>query len=310
VRRTKGFSQRTNQHLHPDPTAVIAPLCSAPAQGQRSEAQPPIPTSARGFDHSRSAAEASRTSSVNANVLSSPSGGQAHSRTGRIALILLIVAAICGMLAITQPFAGLWPLKTVYAQIHRYRSKDGPATTNGAPVKAAPRSAKAGSKTAPKTAARTSRSSKKSKESAAVSASGHLWPTTGVITQEFGCTDFALEPWNAEFRCRFHSGIDIANAEATPIRAALAGSVVFAGWGDDGYGYRVLLDDGGGVQTLYGHLCCSPELAAGQAVAQGEQIGLMGTTGASSGNHLHFAVIVDGIAVNPRDYLPTEPPGG
>jgi murein DD-endopeptidase MepM/ murein hydrolase activator NlpD len=133
-------------------------------------------------------------------------------------------------------------------------------------------------------------------------------PTTRVITQEFGCTAVALEPWNGALGCRFHRGIGFANAAGTPMHAAKAGQVAFAGWEDDGDGYRVLLVEAAAGQTLYGHLCGSPGLAAGQAVAQGDQIGQMGTTGASSGNQLHFAVVVDGMAVNPWDYLPSETP--
>jgi murein DD-endopeptidase MepM/ murein hydrolase activator NlpD len=144
-----------------------------------------------------------------------------------------------------------------------------------------------------------------------VSAMGFIWPTTGVISQEFGCTDFELEPWNASLGCRFHYGIDIANGAGTPILAAKAGRVVFAGWQDgDGFGYRVVLIDPDGVQTIYAHLCCPPDVQAGQEVSQSEQIGLMGTTGASSGSHLHFGVEVDGVTVDPRGYLPDGAPDG
>jgi len=141
-----------------------------------------------------------------------------------------------------------------------------------------------------------------------VSALGYSWPTTGYVSQEFGCTDFELEPWSASLGCRFHYGIDIANVAGTPILAATSGRVVEVGWREDGYGFRVVLVDGDGVRTLYAHMCCAPDVAVGQDVDRGEQIGLIGTTGASSGPHLHFAVEVNGTAIDPRDYLPNGTP--
>lgn len=139
-----------------------------------------------------------------------------------------------------------------------------------------------------------------------VSERGYVWPAVGRITQEFGCTDFILEPWNEALGCRFHYGIDISGLSGTPILAAVGGSVVVAGWADDGYGYRVLMVDAEGWTTLYAHLCCPPALSAGQLIERGQQIGLMGTTGASSGNHLHFAIHAGGAALNPREFLPPE----
>jgi hypothetical protein len=142
-----------------------------------------------------------------------------------------------------------------------------------------------------------------------VSAWGYIWPTTGYITQEFGCTDFSLEPWNAALGCRFHYGIDIGNVAGTPILAPVSGRVVDVGWREeDGYGYRVVLDDGNGVRILFAHMCCPPDVAVGDEVERGEQIGLMGTTGASSGSHLHLAIEVNGTAIDPRGYLPDGAP--
>ena len=138
------------------------------------------------------------------------------------------------------------------------------------------------------------------------SGAGFVWATEGWITQEYGCTDFALEPWHEELGCPFHHGIDIGNLPRTPVRAARDGEVTWAGWRDDGYGYSVLLDHGGGLVTRYGHFCCPPGVVAGQRVKRGDPIGLMGSTGASSGSHLHFAVEVDGRDVDPRPLLPPE----
>jgi len=138
------------------------------------------------------------------------------------------------------------------------------------------------------------------------STAGFVWATPGWITQEWGCTDFELEPWDADRRCRFHHGIDIGNLAETPIVAAAAGTVAWTGWRDDGYGYSVLIDHGGGVATRYGHFCCPPPLKIGQELARGDPIGQVGSTGASSGAHLHFAIEVDGRDIDPRTALPSE----
>ena len=132
---------------------------------------------------------------------------------------------------------------------------------------------------------------------------GFLWPAPGTLTQGYGCTGFAMEPWSAALGCHFHEGLDIANVEGTAVSAVAAGQVAWAGWTDDGYGYSVQLDHGGGLTTRYGHLCCVPVVAIGQRVARGELIGLMGTTGASTGPHLHFTVHLNGAPVDPWGYL-------
>lgn len=139
---------------------------------------------------------------------------------------------------------------------------------------------------------------------ASVAPTGFLWPATGTLTQGYGCTGFALEPWSVALGCYFHEGLDIANVEGTVVAAAAAGQVTWAGWTDDGYGYSVQLDHGGGLTTRYGHLCCAPVVAIDQRVARGELIGLMGTTGASTGPHLHFTVHLNGAPVDPWGYLP------
>ncbi len=100
---------------------------------------------------------------------------------------------------------------------------------------------------------------------------------------------------------RNHQAIDIATKKGTPIYAALGGTVTFAGY-DSSYGYHVIIDHGNGYQTLYGHassLCVSK----GQVVATGDIIALVGSTGRSTGNHLHFEVRINGTRVNPISYL-------
>ncbi len=130
-----------------------------------------------------------------------------------------------------------------------------------------------------------------------------IWPTTGTITQPFGPTSLTLEPAYDGY-AHFHLGIDIANAQGTPIAAAAAGTVIFAGWSDVGYGNMVEIDHGNGLVTLYGHMMTTPSVTVGQKVFQGQLIGYMGTTGNSTGPHTHFAVQLNGSWVDPAIYLP------
>jgi murein DD-endopeptidase MepM/ murein hydrolase activator NlpD len=100
---------------------------------------------------------------------------------------------------------------------------------------------------------------------------------------------------------RLHAGIDIATPTGTPIVAAMAGTVIYAGW-QSGYGNTVVVSHGGGLSTLYGH---QSRLGAsvGQAVGAGQTIGYVGSTGASTGPHLHFETRYGGVARNPRGCL-------
>jgi len=100
---------------------------------------------------------------------------------------------------------------------------------------------------------------------------------------------------------RHHDGIDLAAPHGTPIYAARAGRVVFAGW-YYGYGRTVILDHGNGLQTLYGH-ASSLLVREGQQVERGQLIARVGCTGSCTGSHLHFEVRLRGRAVNPLGYL-------
>lgn len=126
-----------------------------------------------------------------------------------------------------------------------------------------------------------------------VSGSGFIWPVSGgYISSPFGGG-------------RRHTGIDIAfrgNGYGSPIRAAAAGRVVFAGWGGS-YGRMVKIDNGGGVQTWYAH-ASSLLVKPGDVVSQGETIARVGSTGNSTGNHLHFEVQTSGNRQNPLRWLP------
>ncbi|MGH9119291.1 MAG: M23 family metallopeptidase, partial [Acidimicrobiales bacterium] len=101
---------------------------------------------------------------------------------------------------------------------------------------------------------------------------------------------------------RFHAGIDLDADTGDAIFAAGRGLVVAAGW-RGGYGNCVIIDHGGGIGTLYGHMS-SIGVSTGQTVGQGERVGAVGSTGASTGPHLHFEVRVYGEPVNPVPYLP------
>lgn len=119
------------------------------------------------------------------------------------------------------------------------------------------------------------------------------------VTSEFGNR---VDPFTGQRRG--HTGMDLAVPTGTPIRAALRGTVTVSKYNAGGYGYYVCIDHGNGLATLYGH--CSQLLArAGQTVEAGDIVALSGSTGRSTGPHLHFEVRVNGERTNPRAYLPT-----
>lgn len=99
-----------------------------------------------------------------------------------------------------------------------------------------------------------------------------------------------------------HNGLDFAGNTGEAVYASDAGVIVYAGWNDYGYGNMVMVDHGNGFQTLYAHLSAL-NVGCGQSVGQGEVIGAVGSTGRSSGAHLHFEIMA-GVKVNPWDYLP------
>ncbi len=99
-----------------------------------------------------------------------------------------------------------------------------------------------------------------------------------------------------------HRGIDLAGNEGEGVYAADAGVIVYSGWNDYGYGNMIMIDHGNGFQSLYAHLS-EIYRGCGQSVGQGEGIGAIGSTGRSSGPHLHFELMA-GVKVNPWDYLP------
>ncbi len=100
-----------------------------------------------------------------------------------------------------------------------------------------------------------------------------------------------------------HKGLDIAADEGGSVQAVGDGIVRFAGWSDQGYGNMVVIDHGT-YQTLYAHLRDEPSVHAGQTVSAGQQIGVLGNTGFSTGPHLHFEIRLGSDLVDPGAYLP------
>jgi len=99
-----------------------------------------------------------------------------------------------------------------------------------------------------------------------------------------------------------HPGIDLAGSYGTPIYATAGGIVLRAGWNSGGYGNLVEVDHGRGITTRYGHMSAIL-VHDGDHITRGQQIGRMGSTGRSTGNHLHYEVRIDGRAVNPIPFM-------
>ena len=119
-------------------------------------------------------------------------------------------------------------------------------------------------------------------------------PVTGTISSKFASI--------SRVRSGAHTGLDIATSTGTPIKAAAAGKVVYSGWNNTGYGNLMIIDHGNGVQTYYAH-CSKRNVSVGDTVSQGSVIGAVGSTGNSTGPHLHFEVRVNGVAYNPQNYV-------
>ena len=118
-------------------------------------------------------------------------------------------------------------------------------------------------------------------------------PVSGIITSRFGSRE--------SIRTHNHKGLDIAAPAGTPIKATAAGTVVYSGY-CSGYGYLVQISHGNGIETYYGH-CSKLYVSSGEKVKAGDTIAAVGSTGNSTGNHLHFELRIDGEQVNPQNYI-------
>lgn len=118
-------------------------------------------------------------------------------------------------------------------------------------------------------------------------------PVSGIITSRFAAS--------SRIRSSAHTGLDIATSTGTPVIAAASGKVTFSGW-KGSYGKLIVITHSNGVQTYYGH-CSALYASVGQTVSQGQKICAVGSTGNSTGPHLHFEIRVNGVAYNPQNYL-------
>lgn len=125
---------------------------------------------------------------------------------------------------------------------------------------------------------------------------GENWRS--MVTSEFG---YRKDPFTGQ--TKGHSGLDLGAPKGTPIRSALPGTVYVVRYSSSGYGYHVMVDHGGGFVTLYAH-CSKILVTEGQSVDAGTVIAEVGSTGRSTGNHLHFEIRIGGEKQNPRSYLP------
>jgi murein DD-endopeptidase MepM/ murein hydrolase activator NlpD len=123
-----------------------------------------------------------------------------------------------------------------------------------------------------------------------------IWPISGYITSPYG---YRPSPFTGVRQ--FHSGLDIGAAAGTPIRAAMSGRVIIAGW-DDSFGNYVVITHHSGYRTLYGHMSVI-RVKSGDFVGTGERIGDVGSTGLSTNPHLHFTVYKNGVTVSPRSLM-------
>ena len=118
-------------------------------------------------------------------------------------------------------------------------------------------------------------------------------PVSGIISSRFGV--------RSRIRSSAHTGLDIATSTGTPVLAAASGTVTFSGR-KGSYGNLLVITHSNGVQTYYGH-CSKLYVSAGTTVTQGQTVAAVGSTGNSTGPHLHFEIRVNGVAYNPQNYL-------
>jgi murein DD-endopeptidase MepM/ murein hydrolase activator NlpD len=126
-----------------------------------------------------------------------------------------------------------------------------------------------------------------------------IWPMVGRISAPFG-----EKRTNSKGQIYYHTGIDIADnpANKTPILAASDGKIIYVGNANDGYGNKIIIDHSGELKTLYAH-CSVLKVKTGDQVKQGQQIAIVGSTGHSTGPHLHFELHENEKAIDPMKYL-------
>ena len=125
-----------------------------------------------------------------------------------------------------------------------------------------------------------------------------LWPVASYV---YVSSRFGLRVHPITGKTKSHTGIDIASNQGTAVYASDGGTVTLAGW-NGGYGNCIMIDHGNGYVTLYGHLS-SISVSVGQTVSQGATIGAVGSTGNSTGPHLHFEVLKNGTRIDPEQFF-------
>jgi murein DD-endopeptidase MepM/ murein hydrolase activator NlpD len=123
-----------------------------------------------------------------------------------------------------------------------------------------------------------------------------IWPTDGIFVSDFGPR---IDPFTGSVR--YHKGIDIATDTGAPILAPADGAVTFCGW-SSGWGLTVIVRHSARVSTRFAH-CSSIDAVVGQQVRRGDLIARVGSTGRSVGPHLHYEVLIEGVQVDPEDYI-------
>lgn len=154
-------------------------------------------------------------------------------------------------------------------------------------------SKKTSSSTTKKTTTSRSSTTKKTSSTSLNGVKLTVKPVSGIITSRFGSRE--------SIRSSGHKGLDIAAKKGTKIKAAAGGTVIFAGY-SGAYGYVVKISHGSGIKTYYAH-CSKLYVKTGDTVSAGDVIAAVGSTGRSTGSHLHFEVVKNGTSVNPQNYL-------
>lgn len=126
-----------------------------------------------------------------------------------------------------------------------------------------------------------------------------IQPVRGWLSSSFG---YRNETIYSDHEPHFHRGVDIASTEGNPVRASADGKVVYTGYDEHGYGNLVVIDHGYGLKTYYAHLA-EIKTKSGKTVQRGEEIGGVGSTGRSTGPHLHYEVRIFDVPVNPENYI-------
>lgn len=210
-----------------------------------------------------------------------------------LVLLALLIAAVVTLLRQApeaEPVMRVGRLETVAVQLEKISASE--QTPRSAPAEPEPEEEKPSSGEQPEDG------EESIEEEPPEAEETFLWPVFGVITSPFGHREISIG--SSE-----HQGVDIGAPGGEPISASKSGVVTYSGE-CGGYGNLVIVDHGDGTQTYYAH-CSVLLVQAGQTVAQGQTVALVGSTGVSTGDHCHFEVRVNGEPIDPLTVLPSQP---